>query len=108
MALPRGAPGGPAEPSTGAHLESAALGARRFQAWWQARLAAQGQHRRSPSATRTSCPRGRASCWRLTLLVLLVASINYQLILGYPADLHAGRRRAIIGVHVCHGTLQRP
>ena len=41
----------------------------------------------------------------LTLLVLLVASINYQLNLGYLLTfLLAGT--ALIGMHVCHGTLR--
>ena len=41
----------------------------------------------------------------LTLLVLLIASINYQLNLGYLLTfLLAGT--ALIGMHVCHGTLR--
>jgi uncharacterized protein (DUF58 family) len=41
----------------------------------------------------------------LTLLVLLVASINYQLNLGYVLTfLLAGS--ALIGMHICHGTLR--
>ena len=41
----------------------------------------------------------------LTLLVLLVASINYQLNLGYLLTfLLAGT--ALVGMHVCHGTLR--
>ncbi len=41
----------------------------------------------------------------LTLLVLLVASINYQLNLGYVLTfLLAGS--AVVGMHVCHGTLR--
>lgn len=41
----------------------------------------------------------------LTLLVLLVASINYQLNLGYVLTfLLTGT--AVIGMHVCHGTLR--
>ncbi len=41
----------------------------------------------------------------LTLLVLLVASINYQLNLGYILTfLLAGS--AVVGMHVCHGTLR--
>jgi hypothetical protein len=40
-----------------------------------------------------------------TLLVLLVASINYQLNLGYLLTfLLAGS--AVVGMHVCHGTLR--
>lgn len=41
----------------------------------------------------------------MTLLVLLVASINYQLNLGYLLTfLLAGT--ALVGMHVCHGTLR--
>ena len=41
----------------------------------------------------------------LTLLVLLIASINYQLNLGYVLTfLLAGC--AVVGMHVCHGTLR--
>ncbi len=41
----------------------------------------------------------------LTLLVLLIASINYQLNLGYVLTfLLAGS--ALVGMHVCHGTLR--
>jgi uncharacterized protein (DUF58 family) len=41
----------------------------------------------------------------LTLMVLLVASINYQLNLGYLLTfMLAGS--AVIGMHVCHGTLR--
>ena len=41
----------------------------------------------------------------LTLLVLLIASINYQLNLGYLLTfLLAGT--ALVGMHVCHGTLR--
>lgn len=41
----------------------------------------------------------------LTLLVLLVASINYQLNLGYVLTfLLTGS--AVVGMHVCHGTLR--
>ena len=41
----------------------------------------------------------------ITLLVLLVASINYQLNLGYLLTfLLAGS--ALVGMHVCHGTLR--
>ena len=40
-----------------------------------------------------------------TLLVLLVASINYQLNLGYLLTfLLAGS--ALVGMHLCHGTLR--
>ena len=41
----------------------------------------------------------------LTLLVLLVASINYQLNLGYMLTFLLGGS-AVVGMHVCHGTLR--
>ena len=41
----------------------------------------------------------------LTLLVLLVASINYQLNLGYLLTFLLGGS-AVVGMHVCHGTLR--
>lgn len=41
----------------------------------------------------------------LTLMVLLVASINYQLNLGYMLTFLLGGS-AVIGMHVCHGTLR--
>jgi uncharacterized protein (DUF58 family) len=77
---------------------------RRFRHWWQSRIPL--------SDTMTLSQRNvyilpsRAG-WMLgaTLLVLLVASINYQLNLGYLLTfLLAGS--ALAGMHVCHGTLR--
>jgi uncharacterized protein (DUF58 family) len=77
---------------------------RRFRAWWQARLPlsdtlALTQRNVYILPTRPGFMLG------LTLLVLLVGSINYQLNLGYLLTfLLAGS--AIVGMHVCHATLR--
>ncbi len=77
---------------------------RRFQAWWQARLPL------ADSITLTQrniyiLPTWPGFTLGATLLVLLVASINYQLNLGYLLTfLLAGS--AVVGMHVCHGTLR--
>ncbi len=77
---------------------------RRFQQWWQSRLPL------SDSMLLTQrnvyiLPTRPGLMLALTLLVLLVASINYQLNLGYLLTfLLAGS--AVTGMHVCHGTLR--
>ena len=77
---------------------------RRFQQWWQSRLPL------TDSVTLTQrnvyiLPTRPGLMLGLTLLVLLVASINYQLNLGYLLTfLLAGT--ALVGMHVCHGTLR--
>jgi uncharacterized protein (DUF58 family) len=77
---------------------------RRFRAWWQSRLPltdtlALTQRNVYILPTRAGFMLG------LTLLVLLVASINYQLNLGYLLTfLLAGS--AVVGMYVCHGTLR--
>ena len=77
---------------------------RRFTRWWQARL---------PLADTTVLtqrnvyilPTGAGWMLALTLLVLLVASINFQLNLGYLLTfLLAGS--AVVGMHICHATLR--
>lgn len=76
----------------------------RFQQWWQGRLPL------SDSITLTQrnvyiLPTRPGLMLGVTLLVLLVASINYQLNLGYLLTfLLAGS--ALVGMHVCHGTLR--
>ncbi len=76
----------------------------RFRHWWQARLPL------SDITTLTQrnvyiLPTRPGLMLGLTLLVLLVASINYQLNLGYLLTfLLAGS--AVVGMHVCHGTLR--
>ncbi|MFC5519313.1 DUF58 domain-containing protein [Polaromonas jejuensis] len=77
---------------------------RRFQSWWQSRLPL------TDSVTLTQrnvyiLPTRPGLMLGLTLLVLLVASINYQLNLGYLLTfLLAGC--ALVGMHVSHGTLR--
>jgi uncharacterized protein (DUF58 family) len=76
----------------------------RFRQWWQARLPL------SDTITLTQrnvyiLPTRPGFMLGLTLVVLLVASINYQLNLGYLLTfLLAGS--AVIGMYVCHGTLR--
>ena len=77
---------------------------RRLRRWWQARL------RPSDSVTLTQrnvyiLPTRPGFMLAATLLLLLVASINYQLNLGYLLTfLLAGS--AVVSMHVCHGTLR--
>jgi uncharacterized protein (DUF58 family) len=76
---------------------------RRFQAWWQARLPLQD----STTLTQRNVyilPTRPGLMLGLTLLVLLIASINYQLNLGYLLTFML-TGAAIIGIHVGHGTL---
>ena len=77
---------------------------KRFQRWWQNRL---------PLCDVTTLtqrnvyilPTRPGFMLGATLLVLLVASINYQLNLGYLLTfLLAGS--AVVGMHVCHSTLR--
>jgi len=76
----------------------------RFQHWWQARL------RPTDSLTLTQrnvyiLPTRPGFMLGATLLLLLVASINYQLNLGYVLTfMLAGS--AVVGMHLCHGTLR--
>ena len=77
---------------------------RRFQAWFESRLP------RADSTTLTQrnvyiLPTGPGWMLALTLLVLLVASINYQLNLGYLLTfMLAGA--GLVGMHVCHRNLR--
>ncbi len=76
----------------------------RFQAWWQSKMPL------ADSLTLTQrnvyiLPTRPGLMLGVTLLVLLVATINYQLNLGYLLTfLLAGS--ALVGMHVCHGTLR--
>ncbi|OGB32677.1 MAG: hypothetical protein A3F78_14490 [Burkholderiales bacterium RIFCSPLOWO2_12_FULL_61_40] len=76
----------------------------RFQTWWQSRLPL----RDSTTLTQRNVyilPTGPGWMLALTLGVLLVSSINYQLNLGYVLTfLLTGS--AMVGMHVCHGTLR--
>lgn len=76
----------------------------RFQKWWQSKL----PFTDSVQLTQRNVyilPTRPGLMLGVTLLVLLVASINYQLNLGYLLTfLLAGS--ALVGMHVCHGTLR--
>ena len=76
----------------------------RFQRWWQARLPI----RDTTVLTQRNVyilPTRPGFMLGATLLVLLIASINYQLNLGYLLTfLLAGS--ALIGMHLCHATLR--
>ena len=76
----------------------------RFQRWWQARLPLKD----SITLTQRNVyilPTRPGLTLAATLMVLLVASINYQLNLGYLLTfLLAGS--ALVGMHVCHRTLR--
>ena len=76
----------------------------RFRQWWQARIPL----RDTTTLTQRNVyilPTRPGFTLGATLLVLLVASINYQLNLGYLLTfLLAGS--AVVGMHVCHGTLR--
>ena len=77
---------------------------RRFQAWFESRI----PPRDTTTLTQRSVyivPSRAGWMLALTLLVLLVASINYQLNLGYVLTfLLAGS--TLVGMHVSHGTLR--
>lgn len=76
----------------------------RFHAWFENRLPL-SDHITLTQRTVYILPTGPGWMLALTLLVLLVASINYQLNLGYLLTfLLAGC--AVVGMHVCHGTLR--
>ncbi|MDP3799169.1 MAG: DUF58 domain-containing protein [Polaromonas sp.] len=76
----------------------------RFQHWWQSKL----PFTDSVMLTQRNVyilPTRAGLMLGVTLLVLLVASINYQLNLGYLLTfMLAGS--ALVGMHVCHGTLR--
>lgn len=77
---------------------------RRFRNWWQSRLPLAD----TLSLTQRNVyilPTRPGFMLALTMALLLVASINYQLNLGYLLTfLLAGS--AIVGMHVCHATLR--
>jgi uncharacterized protein (DUF58 family) len=85
-------------------LNPAAFARARFRTWWQARLP------RTDSQTLTQgnvyiLPTKAGWMFALTLTVLLLASINYQLNLGYVLTfLLAGS--GVVSMHVTHGTLR--
>ncbi|WP_237219145.1 DUF58 domain-containing protein [Rhodoferax aquaticus] len=77
---------------------------KRFQAWWQSRLPL----RDTTTLTQRNVyilPTRPGLMLGLTVMTLLLASINYQLNLGYVLTfLLMGC--AVVGIHVCHGTLR--
>ena len=85
-------------------MNLASFARRRFRQWWQSRLPL------TDTMTLTQrnvyiLPTRPGFMLGATLLVLLVASINYQLNLGYLLTfLLAGS--AAVGMHVCHATLR--
>ena len=77
---------------------------RRFRAWFENRLSLSDQVELT-QRTVYILPTRPGLMLALTLLTLLIASINYQLNLGYLLTfLLAGC--ALVGMHVCHGTLR--
>jgi uncharacterized protein (DUF58 family) len=77
---------------------------RRFQSWFENRLPLLDNVTLT-QRTVYILPTRPGLMLALTLLTLLVASINYQLNLGYLLTfLLAGS--ALVGMHVCHGTLR--
>ncbi|MEP7303222.1 MAG: DUF58 domain-containing protein [Caldimonas sp.] len=85
-------------------LNPAAFARSRFRIWWQSRLP------RTDTQTLTQnnvyiLPTRAGWMFGLTLIVLLLASINYQLNLGYVLTfLLAGS--GIVSMHLTHGTLR--
>jgi uncharacterized protein (DUF58 family) len=87
-----------------AALNPAAFARQRFRSWWQSRLP------RTDTQTLNQgnvyiLPTRAGWMFALTLLVLLLASINYQLNLGYVLTfLLAGS--GVVSMHLTHGTLR--
>ena len=76
----------------------------RFRSWFENRLPL-SDHITLTQRTVYILPTRPGLMLGVTLMILLVASINYQLNLGYLLTfLLAGT--ALIGMHVCHGTLR--
>ncbi len=95
---------GEAGSTVGRGWNPAALVRARFRRWWQARLP------RSDTHTLTQrnvyiLPTRAGFMLGATLLVLLVASINYQLNLGYLLTFLLGGC-AVVSMHISHGTLR--
>ena len=87
-----------------ARLSPVARLRRRFQRWWQARLPLSDTLQLTQRNVYI-LPTSSGWMLALTLVVLLVASINYQLNLGYLLTfLLAGS--AVVGMHLCHANLR--
>jgi uncharacterized protein (DUF58 family) len=79
-------------------------GQRRWQSWWWSRLSRHDTH----TLTQRNVyilPTRAGFMLGLTLLVLLIASINYQLNLGYLLTFLLGGS-ALVSTYVSHGTLR--
>ncbi len=108
MASTNGRRAGPPQarpaPSGGSTVRAATSMGALVQNWFESRLPP------TDNVTLTQrnvyiLPTGPGLMLGLTLLVLLVASINYQLNLGYLLTfLLAGT--TLVGMHICHGTLR--
>ena len=77
---------------------------RRFRSWFENRLPLSDQVELT-QRTVYILPTGPGLMLGITLLTLLVASINYQLNLGYLLTFFLAGS-ALVGMHVCHGTLR--
>jgi uncharacterized protein (DUF58 family) len=111
-AAPRasGAAAAPAKPASAARdrgrftLNPVALARQRFQRWWQARLPLTDSQLLTQGNVYI-LPTRAGFMFGLTLLVLLLASINYQLNLGYLLTfLLAGS--GLVSMHLTHATLR--
>ena len=76
----------------------------RFQAWFESRIALR-DHTLLTQRNVYILPTWPGFMLAITLLVLLVTSINYQLNLGYVLTFMI-TGCAVVGMHVCHGTLR--
>jgi uncharacterized protein (DUF58 family) len=76
----------------------------RFQAWFESRIALR-DHTLLTQRNIYILPTWPGFMLAITLLVLLVTSINYQLNLGYVLTFMI-TGCAVVGMHVCHGTLR--
>jgi Protein of unknown function DUF58 len=76
----------------------------RFQAWFESRITLR-DHTLLTQRNVYILPTWPGFMLAITLLVLLVTSINYQLNLGYVLTFMI-TGCAVVGMHVCHGTLR--
>jgi len=105
LGVERGRPGADRSPNPQpSTLNPVQLVRQRFRQWWQARLPLSDALTLSQRNVYI-LPTRPGLMLAATLLVLLIASINYQLNLGYLLTfLLAGC--AVVGMHVCHATLR--
>jgi uncharacterized protein (DUF58 family) len=94
----------PASPAAPVKTQPASALRRRFRQWFESRLPCTDYMLLTQRSVYI-LPTRPGLMLGVTLLTLLVASINYQLNLGYLLTfLLAGS--ALVGMHVCHGTLR--